>query len=113
MWTRCRDWQQSQQGERQAASLSPCVLVLLTGDRRIDARAAARHLGVSKNRLRLATEEEVAAVTGFEVGSVPPFGESRVVTLSLLMMMMVFMNLLTHHLLDIAGKPSSNYSTAV
>lgn len=67
--------QQSQQGEQQAAPLSPYVLVLLTADRRIDARAVAAHLGVSKNRLRLATQEEVTAVSGFEVGNIPPFGE--------------------------------------
>jgi len=67
--------QQSQQGEQQAAPQSPYVLVLLTADRRIDARAVAAHLGVSKNRLRLATQEEVTAVSGFEVGNIPPFGE--------------------------------------
>eukprot|EP00775_Hariotina_reticulata_P007955 gene7955-8153_t len=69
----CRQQQHSPLGQGQAAPPSPYVLVLLTGDRRINARAVATHLGVTKNRLRLATEEEVAAVTGFEVGSIPPF----------------------------------------
>lgn len=51
------------------------VLVLTGGPRQIDWGTLRRYLGVS--RMRMAKPEEVLAVTGFEVGSVGPFGLPR------------------------------------
>jgi Cys-tRNA(Pro) deacylase len=48
------------------------VLVLTGGPRRIDWATLRRHLGVS--RIRMAKPEEVIDVTGFQIGSVGPFG---------------------------------------
>lgn len=48
------------------------VLVLTGGPRQIDWATLRRSLGVS--RMRMASAEEVLAVTGFEVGAVGPFG---------------------------------------
>lgn len=46
------------------------VLVLVSGDRRVDARALARELRVKK--VRMATPEECIALAGYAVGGVPP-----------------------------------------
>jgi prolyl-tRNA editing enzyme YbaK/EbsC (Cys-tRNA(Pro) deacylase) len=51
------------------------VLVLLTDEVRVDERAVAQQLGLPRKRLRLASRQEAAAATGYEVGSIPPFGE--------------------------------------
>lgn len=52
------------------------VLVLVPGDRRVDARKVA--LAAGGRRARIARAEEVAAVTGFEPGGVAPFPQPRV-----------------------------------
>jgi Cys-tRNA(Pro) deacylase len=48
------------------------VLVLVPGDRVIDWRALRAHLGVS--RLSLADADEARRVTGYERGTITPFG---------------------------------------
>lgn len=50
------------------------VLVIGNGYHRIDWRRLADYLAVSRRRLRLADAEQVQAITGFPVGTVPPFG---------------------------------------
>jgi signal transduction histidine kinase len=52
------------------------VLVLVSGDRRADVKQLRAVLGVSKKRLRIAQPAEVLALTGFEVGGVPPVGHA-------------------------------------
>jgi signal transduction histidine kinase len=52
------------------------VLVLVSGDRRADVKQLRAVLGVSKKRLRIAQPAEVLALTGFEVGGVPPVGHT-------------------------------------
>uniref|UniRef100_A0A383VDK1 3'-5' exonuclease domain-containing protein n=1 Tax=Tetradesmus obliquus TaxID=3088 RepID=A0A383VDK1_TETOB len=56
------------------AAVPPAVLVLLTDEVRVDERAVAARLGLPRKRLRLASRQEAAAATGYEVGSIPPFG---------------------------------------
>lgn len=51
------------------------VLVLASGDRRVDGRALARELGVKK--VRMATPEECTALSGYAVGGVPPLAHRR------------------------------------
>ena len=49
-------------------------LVVANGRRFIDHKKLADHLGVSRRRTKLANAEEVFAITGYRVGTVPPFG---------------------------------------
>jgi prolyl-tRNA editing enzyme YbaK/EbsC (Cys-tRNA(Pro) deacylase) len=50
------------------------VLVIANGTGRVDYKRVADHLGLSRKRLKLADAPTVLAVTGFPVGTVPPFG---------------------------------------
>ena len=49
-------------------------LVLVGGDRRLDDRLVAAHFGVGRKRVKLASAEQVLALTGYPVGGVSPFG---------------------------------------
>jgi prolyl-tRNA editing enzyme YbaK/EbsC (Cys-tRNA(Pro) deacylase) len=53
------------------------LLVLVAGDQRADIKCLRAELGLSKKRLRIARPDEVLALTGFEVGGVPPVGHSE------------------------------------
>jgi prolyl-tRNA editing enzyme YbaK/EbsC (Cys-tRNA(Pro) deacylase) len=58
------------------------VLVIANGLARIDSRKLADHLGITRKRVKLAGAEAVLEVTGFNAGSVPPFGhKSRLRTI--------------------------------
>ena len=48
------------------------VLLVVPADRRVDARAFKRAFGVKD--LRMISADELAALTGLEVGAVPPYG---------------------------------------
>lgn len=50
------------------------VLVVANGPARVDYKRVADHLGITRKKLKLADAETVQAVTGFPVGTVPPFG---------------------------------------
>ena len=56
------------------------VLVLVAGDRRVDARALRQIFGVSKRKCKVADPATVERVTGFAVGGVPPLGHPRPLT---------------------------------
>jgi len=49
-------------------------LVIAAGEARVSYRLLREALGVSRRKLRLASAEEALAITGFEVGAMPPFG---------------------------------------
>jgi len=51
------------------------IMVLMAGPGQIDWKALRRHVGTS--RLTMASEDEVLAVTGYELGAVAPFGLPR------------------------------------
>jgi prolyl-tRNA editing enzyme YbaK/EbsC (Cys-tRNA(Pro) deacylase) len=69
-------WSDSESDSSPAGVEAPAaVLVLLTDEVRVDERAVAQQLGLPRKRLRLASRQEAAAATGYEVGSIPPFGE--------------------------------------
>lgn len=55
------------------------LLVISNGLSRIDYKSLADHLGVSRKRLRMARPKQVLAMTGYPVGTVPPFGHTEVV----------------------------------
>ncbi|HIP71885.1 MAG TPA: YbaK/EbsC family protein [Anaerolineae bacterium] len=50
------------------------VLVITNGLTRIRYKALADFLGLSRRRLKMADAAQVLAITGYVVGSVPPFG---------------------------------------
>lgn len=50
------------------------VVVIASGMARLDRKALADYLGVSRRRVKIAGPEEVLAHTGYVAGSVPPFG---------------------------------------
>jgi len=49
-------------------------LVVTNGLSRVGYRPLAGYLGLSRRRVRMARAEEVQQMTGYEVGTVPPFG---------------------------------------
>ncbi len=53
------------------------VLVLAAGTTRVDYKALARFLGLSRKKVRLASPEEVLRWTGYPVGAVPPLALAR------------------------------------
>jgi Cys-tRNA(Pro) deacylase len=56
-----------------AAHKTP-VLAITCGTAYVERRAIAACYGVGRKRVRLASPEEVVAVSGYEVGAMPPFG---------------------------------------
>lgn len=50
------------------------VLVIANGTQRVDYKRVADYLGLSRKRLKLADAPTVLEITGFPVGTVPPFG---------------------------------------
>ncbi|MDG6927081.1 MAG: YbaK/EbsC family protein [Nitrososphaerota archaeon] len=53
------------------------VLVIVRGDRRVEQTKLAHELGTRK--LRLASKEEVARITGYEAGTLPPVGHKNAI----------------------------------
>ncbi len=53
------------------------LLAISNGTSRIDYRAVAAFAGVGRKRVRLADAAQVLAITGYEAGSVPPFGHRQ------------------------------------
>ncbi len=53
------------------------LLVLVSGDQRVDVKRLRAELDLSKRRLRIAHPAEVLEHTGFEVGGVPPVGHEK------------------------------------
>ena len=50
------------------------MLVLVSGDRKLDDRLLAARLGVGRKQVKLANAERVLELTGYPVGGVSPFG---------------------------------------
>ncbi len=53
------------------------VVVITIGPQRVDYKALARHFGVGRRQVRLATPEQVQAHTGYPVGAVPPLAHAQ------------------------------------
>ena len=51
-------------------------LVVSNGLSRVSYRMLADHLGISRKRVRMARPPEVQEMTGYAVGTVPPFGHA-------------------------------------
>ena len=54
------------------------TVVLAAGDGQVDTGKLARLVGVGRKRLKMGKPDEVAALTGFEIGGVSPVGMSQV-----------------------------------
>jgi prolyl-tRNA editing enzyme YbaK/EbsC (Cys-tRNA(Pro) deacylase) len=54
------------------------LLVINNGLARVDRRKLAAILGVGRKKVKFATAEQALAITGFVVGSMPPFGHRQV-----------------------------------
>ncbi len=52
-------------------------LVIANGLNRVDYKRLADYLGVSRRRLKLAKAQQVLEITGYPVGTVPPFGHTQ------------------------------------
>ncbi|HYO88197.1 MAG TPA: YbaK/EbsC family protein, partial [Candidatus Limnocylindrales bacterium] len=50
------------------------ILVLASGDQRVDDRKIAEHYGVGRKRVRIATPDECVSIYGYPPGGVPPVG---------------------------------------
>ncbi len=50
------------------------LVVLASGDQRVDERKLAAHFNVSRKKIKVAKPEQCVAITGFAPGSVPPIG---------------------------------------
>jgi prolyl-tRNA editing enzyme YbaK/EbsC (Cys-tRNA(Pro) deacylase) len=53
------------------------VLVVANGLTRVDYKRLADYLGSSRRRIKLANAEQVLEITGYPVGTVPPFGHKE------------------------------------
>lgn len=53
------------------------ILVIACGTTRVSYKRLAKHLGINRKKLKLAKATEVFSVTGYPVGTVPPFGHRR------------------------------------
>ncbi len=53
------------------------VLVIACGTQRISSQAIADHFGIAPKEVKLAKPPVVLETTGYEVGTVPPFGHPR------------------------------------
>jgi prolyl-tRNA editing enzyme YbaK/EbsC (Cys-tRNA(Pro) deacylase) len=52
-------------------------LVIANGLNRVDYKLLADYLGISRRRLKLGKAPEVLEITGYLVGTVPPFGHNQ------------------------------------
>ncbi len=59
------------------------LIVIASGDILVDRRPLAGRFGVGKKQVRLADPATALAVTGYEVGGVPPFGHVTAVAVLL------------------------------
>ena len=53
------------------------LLVISNGLTRVERRKIAAHLGVGRKQIKFANAEQVLEITGFVVGSMPPFGHRQ------------------------------------
>lgn len=53
------------------------LLVINNGLARVDRKKLAAHLGVGRKRVKFADPDQVLEITGFGVGSMPPFGHRQ------------------------------------
>jgi prolyl-tRNA editing enzyme YbaK/EbsC (Cys-tRNA(Pro) deacylase) len=56
------------------------ILAIASGISRIDRRLIAAHFGVGRKRVKLADAAKVLDVTGYAIGTVPPFGQRQSLT---------------------------------
>jgi Cys-tRNA(Pro) deacylase len=60
--------------EVQTATNKTPILVIANGTARVDTGKVAAHLGVGRKRVKFASPSQALEITGYVVGSMPPFG---------------------------------------
>ncbi len=55
-------------------------LVIANGTKRIGYKSLAEHLGLSRKKIKLANASQVTHITGYPIGTVPPFGHKSPIT---------------------------------
>lgn len=50
------------------------IVVLMSGDQKVDDKKLAAHYNVGRKKIRIATTDECVAIVGYPPGSVPPLG---------------------------------------
>ena len=55
-------------------------LIVAAGESRIDYKKLAEVTGLSRRKVRMASPEEALAISGYEVGAMPPFGHRQVLS---------------------------------
>lgn len=53
------------------------LLVIANGSKRIGYKLLAEYLNTNRKRIKFATSAQVEAITGYSIGSVPPFGHKQ------------------------------------
>jgi len=53
------------------------IVVINNGLARVDRKKLSAHLGMSRKRVKFARAEQAQAITGYVVGSMPPFGHRQ------------------------------------
>ncbi|MCG3210596.1 MAG: hypothetical protein FOGNACKC_04227 [Anaerolineae bacterium] len=53
------------------------VLIINNGVTRVDPRKVAAHFGVNRKKVKFAAPEQALEITGYVVGSMPPFGHRQ------------------------------------
>ena len=53
------------------------LLVIINGLARVDRKKLAAYIGVGRNKVKFADPDQVLELTGFIVGSMPPFGHKH------------------------------------
>jgi len=53
------------------------ILVITNGMARVDRRKLAKHLKIGRNSVKFASADKTLDITGFVVGSMPPFGHRQ------------------------------------
>lgn len=53
------------------------LLVINNGTARVDRKKLAGHLGVGRKRVKFASADQTLAISGYVVGSMPPFGHRQ------------------------------------
>jgi Cys-tRNA(Pro) deacylase len=53
------------------------ILVIANGTSKVDRRKIARHFAVGHKKVKFASTEQALEITGYVVGSMPPFGHQR------------------------------------
>lgn len=56
------------------------LMVINNGTARVDRRKISEHLVIGRSRIKLASPDQALSISGYAVGSMPPFGHKQALT---------------------------------